>query len=194
MIASKNTNRRRSLSGASLLLFGAFFAADVFVHVLRRGAADLPTNVAIGLVAPVHLALLAVGLFGITQILRRSADVASLTCAALTLMGWAAGIRITTLGQIEHVQAVHLPAILFKTMVMPGILFPIGLLAMGITLMIARPIPRWIGALLAVGGVLFPIGRIGALPWALVSCDVILAAAFAAIGWQILTREEVWDA
>lgn len=194
MIASKNTNRRRSLSGASLLLYGGFFATDVFMPVLRRGAADLATNVAIGLAAPVHLALLAAGLFGITQILRRSADVAALTCAALTLMGWAAGIRITALGQIEHVQTIEAPAILLKTMIMPGILFPLGLVATGITLMIARPIPRWIGALLAIGGVLFPIGRIGHFGWTFLSCDVILAAAFAAIGWQILTREEVWDA
>ena len=193
MIASKNTNRRRSLSGVSLLLFGAFFAADVFTHVLRRGDADLATNVAIGLAAPVHLALLAAGLFGITQILRRSADVAGLTCAALTLMGWAVGIRITALGQLEHVQTIEAPAILVKTMVIPGILFPLGLVATGITLMIARPIPRWMGVLLAIGAVLFPIGRIGHFEWALWSCDVILAAACAAIGWQILTREEVWE-
>jgi hypothetical protein len=50
----------------------------------------------------------------------------------------------------------------------------------------------WLGLLLALGGVLFPLGRALGIELAIVACDIVLAAAFAAIGWQILTRPEVW--
>jgi protein-S-isoprenylcysteine O-methyltransferase Ste14 len=75
-----------------------------------------------------------------------------------------------------------------------GLLFPIGTIILGITMFVARPIHRGIGALLSIGGVLFPIGRTAGHEWAVVSCDLVLAATFALIGWQILTRPEVWGA
>jgi hypothetical protein len=75
-----------------------------------------------------------------------------------------------------------------------GLLFPIGLITLGLTILVAAPIPRWMGALLAIGGALFPIGRIGNIGWALVSCDLALGAALALMGWQLLTKKNLWDA
>ncbi|MGZ5446351.1 MAG: hypothetical protein ACXW31_13395 [Thermoanaerobaculia bacterium] len=40
---------------------------------------------------------------------------------------------------------------------------------------------------------LFPVGRIGNLPWAFVSCDLLLGAAFALIAWQVFARPELWS-
>ena len=65
---------------------------------------------------------------------------------------------------------------------------------LGVALAIARPIAPLFGVLLAIGGVLFPIGRISVIPWALVACDLVLGAAFALIGWQILRRPIPGDA
>jgi hypothetical protein len=47
--------------------------------------------------------------------------------------------------------------------------------------------------LLALGGILFPIGRAAGQVWAIIACDIILGAAFALIGWQILIRPELWS-
>jgi hypothetical protein len=43
--------------------------------------------------------------------------------------------------------------------------------------------------LLIVGGLLFPVGRIGHFGWALVSSDLVLGASFVLIGWQLRIRE-----
>jgi hypothetical protein len=72
-----------------------------------------------------------------------------------------------------------------------GILFPIGLITIGIAITASGAIPRWIGMSMIIGAALFPIGRIGGLAWAIVASDVILGATFALIAWQILTRREV---
>jgi len=31
------------------------------------------------------------------------------------------------------------------------------------------------------------------MDWAVIACNIILAAAFGLIGWQILTRREIWE-
>ncbi len=31
------------------------------------------------------------------------------------------------------------------------------------------------------------------MDWAVLSCNIILASAFGSIGWQILTRREIWE-
>jgi hypothetical protein len=74
-----------------------------------------------------------------------------------------------------------------------GLFFPAGLITLGIALFYWRPVNRWLGLLLALGGVLFPIGRAAGVAPAVVACDIVLATAFASIGWQILSRPEVWE-
>jgi hypothetical protein len=124
----------------------------------------------------------------------------------LTLMGWTVGARILALVQLERVlqggvtgvpedaiQRMFTAAPMVWASIIPvGLMYPIGLLILGVTLFVARPVDRWIGALLAIGGVLFPLGRAVHLPWAWWSSDLLLAAAFALLGWQVLARPALW--
>jgi hypothetical protein len=144
---------------------------------------------------------------GLSQLLRVRADWAGLLGATSTLVGWAAATRISVLIQldallgragVEGVPASTLESA-FKAApamwvsVFPvGLFFPLGLITLGLALFRWRPVNRWLGLLLALGGVLFPLGRAMGIEAAMVACDITLAAAFAAIGWQILTRPEVW--
>ena len=202
-------NRRRVLSGLCLVLLALIFLTNPLTLVVARGAQASPAVIALrGFLAPVHMALLIGSLFGITQLLRHRADRAGLTGAALALMGWTAGVRIMTLGQMESLlksgvtglpqdtlQKMFEPApMVLVSIVPPGILFPIGLVTLGITLIVKRPIDWRIGVLLTAGGILFPVGRAVRLEWAVTACDLTLGVTFGLLGWLILTRPQLWPA
>ena len=204
---TKESNRRRLLAGICLVVLALLFATNPVTGVVLRGMSSSVTRIAMtGFIAPVQMALFIGAIVGITQLLRRRADRAGLAGAALALMGWAVGIRILALGQLESLLTLGVagvPAdtldkmftaapIVWLSIVPLGLLFPIGLITLGIALCAAGPVNRWIGALLALGGILFPVGRAIRLEWALTACDLVLGASFALIGWQILTRRELW--
>jgi hypothetical protein len=210
MIATNDTRRRRFISAFCCLALGLFFLTDPLTRLSVRG--DGPASegqiALMGFVAPLHVALMIGAVFGITQLLRSRADRAGLIGATLALIGWVVGSRIMVVGQLQALLASGVPGVppdslqkmfqhaplVFVSIIPVGLLFPIGLIVLGITIFAARPIHRGIGVLLAIGGVLFPIGRAVGHEWAVVSCDLVLAAAFALIGWQILKRPEVWGA
>lgn len=209
MTTSNSSNRRRLLAAFSLVTLGILFMTNPVTHLVYRGLKETVVTIALrGFVAPIHMALLVGSVLGITQLLRGKADRTGLVGGVLVVIGWAVGIRILALGQLESLLesgVTKVPAdalskmfeaapIVWVSIVPMGLLFPIGLIILGLTIVFATPIPRAIGALLAIGGALFPIGRIAAIPWALVACDVVLGAALALIGWQILKRAELWDA
>jgi hypothetical protein len=205
MHSSNDSNRRRRLAAISAIAFGIMFFTNPLTHLISRGAADTPFAIATrGFAVPLHMAMLVGAVFGITQLLRSKADRLGLLGGAITIMGWAVGVRILALGQLESLLAsgvTGLPQdtltkmfaaapIVWTSIVPIGLLFPIGLITLGATLVAVHPIPRPIGALLVLGGILFPLGRIGQFPWALVSCDLVLGAAFIGIGWQIASQRE----
>ncbi|HVG43519.1 MAG TPA: hypothetical protein VM890_02280 [Longimicrobium sp.] len=68
----------------------------------------------------------------------------------------------------------------------PGILFPLGLLTLGFALYRSRAVPAWSAALVALGGVLFPIGHAVGLAPALIGGDLVLLAGLAPIGAGLL--------
>ena len=192
-MSERTSNRRRILSGASAIALALFFLTNPLTNVLGRGGSYSERVIALrGFAAPLHMALMVATVFGITELLRRKADLAGLIGGTLVVMGWAAGIRIIGFGQLESLipagtlRTAFAAAPLVPRSIIPmGILFPIGLITLGLTIVIARPIPRPIGALLALGGLLFPIGRIGQLGWAYTGADLALGLSFALIGYLI---------
>lgn len=210
MNATNDTRRRRLISAFCCLALGLFFLTDPITRLSVRGDGPAATGTIalMGFVAPIHVALMIGAVFGITQLLRRRADRTGLIGATLTLLGWVVASRIMVVGQLQALLANGVPGvppdslqrmfqhapIVFVSIIPVGLLFPIGLIVLGITMFVARPIPRGIGALLAIGGVLFPIGRAVGHEWAIMSSDLVLGATFALIGWQVLTRPEVWGA
>jgi hypothetical protein len=207
MHSSNDSNRRRRLAAISAIAFGITFLTNPLTHLLYRGARDAPFAIAMrGFAAPLHAVMLVGTVFGITQLLRSKADRLGLLGGAITIMGWAVGVRILALGQLESLLATGvtgLPAdtlskmfaaapLVWVSIVPIGLLFPIGVITLGATLIAVHPIPRPIGALLILGGILFPIGRIGLIPWALLASDLVLGAAFVAIGYKLLKVDEVF--
>lgn len=205
---NRSTDTRRLIASYCLPALALVFATNPLTHVLgamepHRSHAAIAWS---GFLAPVHMLLMVGSVLAITQILRGTADRRGLVGGALAIMGWTAGARILALiqldrvlqGGVEGVPANALSRILekapivFASLFPPGLMFPIGMIILGVTLSAARPFHRGIGALLAIGGLLFPVGRIGDQWWAWLGSDLSLAAAFALIGWQLLTRPELW--
>jgi hypothetical protein len=79
---------------------------------------------------------------------------------------------------------------LIATTQMIGIFFPIGLILLSISIYSNRVFNRQIPLLLALGAILFPVGRIGGSPIAVIGSGLVLIAAFGLIGWQIMKTGE----
>ncbi|MEA2488872.1 MAG: hypothetical protein QOH21_664 [Acidobacteriota bacterium] len=207
MTATNDTCRRRLISAFCCLALGLFFLTNPITRFSVEGAKSTGQIAMIGFVAPLHVALMAGALLGMTQLLRHRADRAGLIGATLVLLGWVVSTRIMVIGQLDALLTNGVPGVpanslqkifqhaplVFASIFPLGLLFPIGLIVLGLTMAVARPIHRSAGVLLAIGGVLFPIGRIGGYEWAVVSSDLALAATFALTGWRIFTRPELWE-
>lgn len=68
----------------------------------------------------------------------------------------------------------------------PGILFPLGLAALGFALLRADLVNRFTGAGLVVGALLFPASRIPDVEALAVVADVVLLAALVPFGWSLV--------
>lgn len=73
----------------------------------------------------------------------------------------------------------------------PGALFPLANLGLGIALYRAGVEPRWAGIALAVAAILFPLSRIPDVEALMIVCDAIFIAALAPLGWSILQGERI---
>lgn len=205
---SLQANRRRLLCGVAVALMGALFLLDPVLPVLHRGEVPSIAVIALsGFLAPFHLGLVVAGVIGLTQILRERSDKAGLIGGALTVMGWAVGVRILGLGQLESLLATGVTGlppdtlaklfeaapVVWVSIVPMGLLFPAGVITLGAALFVTRAIPRWISLLFTLGGLIFPVGRIFKVEWAILSCDLLFGVSLILIGWQILTRRDLWS-
>lgn len=176
---------RVSLFGAGLL-----FLSDPFTNVLFRPTTrSVAQNAAAGFIAPLLMLLIVGSVIGIAQLLRGSARRVALIGSAMTIIGFSAGIRIMGMHQIKAMEPeavgrmFRAAPILWSSIVPSGIFFPLGLTTLGVTLFVTRAVPRPIAMTLVIGAILFPVGRIGGLWWAIVSCDLILGGALALLGY-----------
>jgi hypothetical protein len=200
-----SSNRRRVLAGTCT----AILAATLLVNVLRNLPSDQPSThgeiAATGFLAVLHVGLTIAAVFGITQLVRRKADRLGLFGAALTLLGAAVGARIMVLLQLRQLADTD-PAsmatlskllgsalIVWVSLIPIGLMYPLGLITLGSALLVARPVNRWIGMLMVIGGVLFPIGRALSIEPAVYASDAIMAITYGFLSWEILTRRELWD-
>jgi hypothetical protein len=78
-------------------------------------------------------------------------------------------------------------------LLMPGLLFPLSMVGIGVALLRAGTqgrvpgVPGWIGAVLATAGVLFPVSRIGEVEALAVVVDAVFLVALVPLGRAILT-------
>ena len=178
------TNRRRVLAGSC----AAVLSATLFYAVARRAVdSGTPTHgeiAATGFLAVLHVGLTIGAVFGITQLVREHADRLGLTAAALTLLGATVGARIMVLVQLrdlgrqDPVELLQTAPIVWASVIPIGLMYPIGLILLGVALFRSRY--RTIGVMVALGGLLFPPGRIASIVPALYLSDGLLAIAY---GW-----------
>jgi hypothetical protein len=71
---------------------------------------------------------------------------------------------------------------------LPGLAFPVGLLILSAALLWARVVPAPAAILLALGAVLFPVGRIGGIEAAMLASSAAIAASMGWTGWRVLNR------
>jgi hypothetical protein len=207
MSMSHSSNRRRVIAGASLIALSVAFLADTVTGLMTRPTSPSQMTIAtIGFVAVANAVLMTVSILGLSQLLRAHADGVGLAGAALALAGWAASARISAVIQldallragVEGVPANALESVfesapaVWVSVFPVGLFFPLGLITLGLALFWWRPVNCRFGLLLALGGVLFPVGRAVGIGFAIVACDIVLGAAFAGIGWQILARPAAW--
>ena len=68
----------------------------------------------------------------------------------------------------------------------PGVLFPLAHIGIGVALLRARVRPRWSGIVLIVAAILFPASRIPAVVALAIAADALFLIALAPLGWAIL--------
>lgn len=200
-----SSNRRRLLVGTCT----AILAATLLFNVVRSFLSGQPTTpgeiAAVGFLAVLHAGLTIAAVFGITQLVRHKSDRLGLVGAAFTLVGATVGARILAVHQLvllaETVPGatatlstmLQSAPIVWVSIVPVGLTYPIGLITLGSALVTARPVNRWIGVLLVIAGILFPIGRAVGVDAAVYASDAVLAITYGFLSREILTRRELWD-
>jgi hypothetical protein len=192
----------------SLIVLAVVFLSNTLTGMMTGVSAPSQARIAFaGFIAVINMVLMIASVLGIVQILRARADWIGLLGAASTLIGWTAASRIGVIIQLNALSESGTSGIppnlhdflsksapqVWVSIVPIGIFFPLGLITLGIALVWARPVNWLFGLLLAIGGILFPIGRAMEKAWAITACDIVLGAAFVLIGWQILTRPDIWE-
>jgi hypothetical protein len=179
-------------------ILGLLLLTNPLTRLIARGGGATPEAIALtGFIAPLTMVLLVGVVFGIVAMVRTRAALAG---AILAIAGWTAGCRIMALGQLDALLktgVTGVPAdtldrmfqaapIVWLSIVPMGLLYPVGLITLGVTLLVSARERRWLGALLVLGGVLFPLGRAVQLEWAISSCDLVLGATFLLLAWRDL--------
>ncbi|HEX6085228.1 MAG TPA: hypothetical protein VF266_11925, partial [Thermoanaerobaculia bacterium] len=183
------TNHRRMLAGSCAAVLAATLCYAVIARAFDSGTPTHADIAATGFLAVLHAGLTIGAVFGITQLVRRHADRLGLTGAALALLGAIVGARIMllvqlrALGKQDPVELLQTAPIVWASVVPIGLMYPIGLILLGIALFRSRY--RAIGMLLAIGGLCFPAGRIAGIVPALYLSDGLLAIAYAWLAKEI---------
>lgn len=186
---STPASRRRNLAALGMFLAPAvMLAADLY------GIAGGEENVfAWSLLLQLSMTLFLLAILGMVAELRPVADRTGLAGGLLAGFGATVGAVMqgffrtadAAMGVVDEAGARAIEAavtgsdFLFSTRV-PGLTFPIGLLILAGALVATRRAPALLGAFVAAGAALFPVGRIGGFEWAVVASGVCLALGF---GW-----------
>lgn len=96
---------------------------------------------------------------------------------------------ITDAQRLEGADPALGPALLL-TLYIPSLLFLVSLLAVAVSLGRARAIPAWVAALLGLGAIAFPAGRIPNIQAVAHLADLLLLVPSVWLGWRLLSRSE----
>lgn len=69
-----------------------------------------------------------------------------------------------------------------------GPLFPLSLFVLGINLIVKKAVENWLGILLCLGAIAFPLSRISRIESIAHTADLLLAIPFIVVGFRYLTK------
>ena len=69
-----------------------------------------------------------------------------------------------------------------------GPAFPLSLIVLGVMIMVRKVLPWWIGLLISIGGIAFPVSRISRIAWVAHVADLILLIPLIALFWIAYSR------
>lgn len=204
---NETSNRRRLLAGASAAITSGLLLFSAFTQLTASTAEPTRAQIAAsGFFAVLHVGLTAAVAFAIAHLVRHKADRLGLTGAALTILGATVGARIIAFIQLSLLQDSAPGAVrgsmtsllrndtaVWASLIPIGLLYPLGIITLAVALWVARPVPRVVAVVLAIGGILFPMGRAIDIVPAVWMSDALVAIAYGYLSKDILTRRELWD-
>lgn len=182
-------SRRRTLFALGMI-FAPIMMLIGDLHRILGGDAEM---FRFSIYLQLSMALFLLAVLGLVAELRPVADRAGLAGGLLAGFGllvgtamqgyfrtaYAAVAAVDQAGAQAVEEALTTPLFLSVTFY-PGITFPVGMLILSVALTATRRVPVLLGVLVAAGAVLFPVGRIGNLEWAVLASGVCFLAG---LGW-----------
>jgi hypothetical protein len=148
----------------------------------------------------VSFVLFVPAIFGATYLAAGNGSRLALVGGASAFIGCMAGASMQVLfrvwavldelGSPQTVELLRSSRKLIVSTQMIGIFFPIGLLILAASLYRRRLVHPVVPLSLAIGAILFPMGRIAGLLVGLVGADLLLIVAFVLIGRRLLSANE----
>lgn len=185
------TDLRIRVTAIAAVLAPALVLASTVAYLARgEGMNDGEVGGAIQLWG---MAAYAVAVVGLLRLVEDAAPRAAVVLTVLAMLGVAAGagygidsmqVELFGTDSIQEVEGSLAPIALQ----VPGILFPVSLIGLGVVLARTGTVTALAGYGLAVGAVLFPASRIPDVPGLAVASDVIVLLALAAIAAQVVRR------
>ena len=140
-------------------------------------------------------AAIAIGGIGLARSLEPHAPRTAALASVLVVIGAAGGvaygidsIQVAVFGS-ESIQETDSAAAPFALQI-PGVLFPLGMVVLGVTLARTAATNRALGVLLAIGAVLFPVSRIPDVPALAILSDALLLVGLGGLGLALLARRQ----
>ena len=127
----------------------------------------------------------------LSRLLERPAPRAAAALTAIGLIGAAGGVgygidsiqaAIFHTGSIQETDSAVGPLALQ----LPGVLFPLSLIGLGVMLARTGVVARWSGWMLVAGALLFPLARIPDVEALAIVGDAMLLIALVPLGWQMI--------
>lgn len=182
-------SRRRNLFALGMILGPTLMLVGDLHRILGGDAEIFRFSIYLQLSMPLFL----LAVLGIVAELRPVADRAGLAGGVIAGFGVFVGTAMqgyfrTAYAAVAAVDAAAAQAIeealttpLFTAVTFyPGLSFPIGMLVLSLALLATRRAPALLAGLVAAGAVLFPVGRIGGLEWAVLASG---GCFLAGLGW-----------
>jgi hypothetical protein len=157
-------NGEQGIVGGTLGVVSAVFWVPAFIGLFDLLKPRMPYYATVGLLIAIYGSI-GGSLFGFRDVYAAAFNIAHAT-------------ELQTFAQ--HALAFNL------TLFWPGPLFPLSVLVLGINLIRGRAVQSWVGALLCLGAIVFPVSRIPRIEIIAHIADFLLLLPLAYIGWTLL--------